>query len=254
LRTLTAAQLLTVWENALSQPPWQRAIALLAAVLPNLSEDMLARLPLGQRDAYLLSLRESLFGPKLTSLATCPACAERLELTFNLDDIRAGRLPDPNAMPDPAAQEQLWLSMDGYTVNLRLPNSLDLVEIAGMHNPEAAHARLLERCLLSIQEKGSARTAADLPPEVVQGIAGRMAEADPQGDIQILLTCPRCSHHWQAAFDPITFLWAEINAWAQRMLREVHLLAGAYGWREADILALSPLRRQAYLQLVLGGA
>src|SRR5206468_730296 len=37
---------------------------------------------------------------------------------------------------------------------------------------------------------------------------------------------------------------------AGRLLREVDALARAYGWREPDILALTPWRRDAYLQLV----
>ena len=42
------------------------------------------------------------------------------------------------------------------------------------------------------------------------------------------------------------------TAWAVRLLGEVHELASAYGWREHDVLALSPWRRQAYLQMVRG--
>ena len=37
-----------------------------------------------------------------------------------------------------------------------------------------------------------------------------------------------------------------------RFLRDVHTLASTYGWREADILALSPWRRQYYLALIAG--
>ncbi|HEX2516118.1 MAG TPA: phage baseplate protein, partial [Chloroflexota bacterium] len=37
---------------------------------------------------------------------------------------------------------------------------------------------------------------------------------------------------------------------ARRLLREVHTLARAYGWREAEILALPGRRRQTYLDLV----
>jgi hypothetical protein len=33
------------------------------------------------------------------------------------------------------------------------------------------------------------------------------------------------------------------------MLYDVHALASAYGWREADVLAMSPMRRQVYLEL-----
>jgi hypothetical protein len=34
------------------------------------------------------------------------------------------------------------------------------------------------------------------------------------------------------------------------MVREVHRMASAYGWREADILAMSAFRRQRYLELI----
>jgi len=33
-------------------------------------------------------------------------------------------------------------------------------------------------------------------------------------------------------------------------LSDVHTLARAYGWRERDILTLSPTRRQFYLNMV----
>jgi hypothetical protein len=48
----------------------------------------------------------------------------------------------------------------------------------------------------------------------------------------------------------VSFLWSEIHSWAQRLLRDVHAIAAAYGWREGDILAMNPLRRQAYLELI----
>jgi len=254
MRPLSASQLLTLWEYGLAQPPWQRAITLLAAAFPDLPADALVRLPLGKRDDYLLMLRENLFGPQLTSLATCPSCGERLELSFLVADIRVEGLPDPGGEHAWDQDVELSLSMDRYNVMFRLPNSLDLAEIAGMSTLEQARLHLLERCLLSVEEDGAARTVADLPVPVTNAIAERMASADPQGDVQIALNCPNCGHQWQTTFDPLAFIWIEINAWAQRILREIHLLAGAYGWREADILALSPRRRQAYLQMVMGSA
>jgi hypothetical protein len=48
----------------------------------------------------------------------------------------------------------------------------------------------------------------------------------------------------------VTFFWKEIAAHAKRLLREVHILAAAYKWREADILAMNPNRRQYYLEMV----
>jgi hypothetical protein len=251
MRPLSAAQLLNLWEYGSAQPAWQRALSLLAAALPDSSAEALARLPLGRRDAYLLSLRESLFGPRLASLATCPACGERLELSFNTADVRAGSLPDPEESLQ-AGQGAISLELDDTQVSFRLPNSLDLAEIAGASSPEQARQELLARCLLSAQEKGSDRSLAQLPDNLTEAIVKRMAAADPQGDVQIALTCPACAHQWQLAFDILSYLWSEINAWAQRTLREIHLLAQAYGWRETDILALSPGRRGLYLQMIVG--
>ena len=44
-------------------------------------------------------------------------------------------------------------------------------------------------------------------------------------------------------------LWEEIEARALVLLREVHHLASAYGWSEAQILALTPARRASYLAM-----
>ena len=65
----------------------------------------------------------------------------------------------------------------------------------------------------------------------------------------INLSCPACAGAWSATFDIAGFLWKEIHAWAKTALRGVHVLARAYGWRESDVLALSPTRRQIYLEL-----
>jgi hypothetical protein len=111
---------------------------------------------------------------------------------------------------------------------------------------------LLERCLISAELNGEAVVTSELSDEILEAIATKMLEADPQGDVQLALTCPACSHRWQITFDILSFFWNEINVWAQRVMREIHVLASSYGWREADILALSPWRRQVYLQMAMG--
>ena len=77
-----------------------------------------------------------------------------------------------------------------------------------------------------------------------------MADADPQADVQLAMTCPTCGQTRKAAFDIASFFWSEIERWSLRMFREVHTLATAYGWREKEILGMSAWRRQVYLQLV----
>jgi hypothetical protein len=78
-----------------------------------------------------------------------------------------------------------------------------------------------------------------------------MAAADPRADVELALACPACAHEWTAAFDAAAFLWSELDAWTRRTLHDVHTLATAYGWTEAEVLALGR-RRHVYLELVGG--
>ncbi len=244
MRALTAPELLSVWEQGQAQPHVHQALQLLGAASPDLAPEALARLSIGQRDARLLTLREWTFGPQLVGLARCPRCDERLELTLALADIRAE--------PEPQPQEAYTCSAADYVVRWRLPNSLDLLTVSGSLDTAEAHRRLLERCVLEARQAGEERSAAQVPPEVVEAMVRQMAEADPQANVQLSLTCPACGDAWQAPFDIVSFFWSEIDAWARRTLREVHALALAYGWTERDTLALSPQRRQLYLEMATG--
>lgn len=244
MRPLSAAELLNTWEQGLGQPPAQRALNLLVAACPDTPHDVLVRLSIGQRDGCLLTLREWMFGSQLASLVACPRCGERLELTFDTAQIRAAPVHEP--------AEALALEVAGYEARFRLPNSLDALVSTSHGDVAAARRALLERCLLEVRRAGEAIVPRDLPPEIVDAVSARMAEDDPQADVRLALECPACDLPWQATFDIVSFFWNEIEAWAYRLLRDVHTLATAYGWREADIVALSPWRRQMYLEMVSG--
>ena len=250
MRAISASQLLEIWERGLSQPPLQRALLLLAAAYPDSSLEALSALPIGQRDSRLLSLREVTFGSNLQSLATCPACHERLELNFEVADLRgvASNLGGEEVV-DP--EMVLSLAVAGFNLTFRLPDSQDLAMVSGDSAADYRN-KLLRRCLLEAKKKGKKVAVEQLPEKVFEAIENRMAEADPQANLQIDLTCPACEHRWQATFDIFSYLWKEIDAWAQHILREVHVLASNYGWHEKDILAMNPLRRQIYLEMILG--
>ena len=249
MRALSATELLDAWEQGVGQTPARRAMALLAPACPERSPDALARLSIGQRDARLLALREWTFGSRLLSLATCPGCGERLDLALDTADIQPSPLPRDEAGGE-SQSEALSLAVDGYEVQFRLPDGLDLEAIAGHDDAAVARQALLQRCLLGACHEGDEVAAGRLPASVEESVVEAMARADPQADVVLDLSCPACDHRWQAVFDIASFFWTELDAWARRTLREVHLLASAYGWREAEILALSPWRRQAYLEMV----
>lgn len=237
---LNATNLLTAWEQAVSQHPLQRAVTLLALACPQKSVDEWARVSIGERDRQLLQLRDELFGSKFEAIATCPKCAERLELAFSTQDL----LTQPAEIaksPGP-----MRLKSGGYEVDYRLPTTADLLAVAD--NPTHARELLLERCL-DARNDGVAVPAASLPGAVVRELGQRMADANPQAEVQILLDCPACSHNWPTVFDILSYLWGEIDDWAQRLLHDVHSLALVYGWSERDILSMSATRRRLYLEM-----
>ena len=235
-----ARELLEAWEHGLGRSPAHRALTLLATASPGTPLSEIARLPAGTRDLGLLRLRSELFGDRVDAVCSCPACGERLDACFNARDL----LRDDDTAVSGASAPARPLSLRGNQVTVRAPNSLDLLAVAGEPDIPAARRALLRRCLADT-------TLPDpLPDDLAEELAAQIAALDPRARIELDLTCAACGHAWPAVFDIASFLWAEISAWAHRTLRDVHAIASAYGWHEADILAMSPLRRQCYLELV----
>lgn len=236
------ARLLAVWEQGAELPPAARAWLLVRAHDPELPDADLARLSVGDADRRLLALRTAAFGDRFDAVSRCPACDEAIELEFGAADFPAS--------PEPRDIEELRrLSAGGLRVDYRLPTLGDLAVAARAGGPDAARATLVARCIVRVT-RGRDRSA-EPSAEVVSAVGEALEAADPMAGARLELRCPACDHTWASAFDLGAYLWAELDAWAERMLREVHLLARAYGWREADILAMSSRRRRAYLELVL---
>lgn len=242
---VSAADLLSVWERGLGQLLVHQGLLLLAASSPGAPPEDLDKLSLGQRNRRLLTLREQVFGPKLASVAACPSCQSELQLAFTVAEVRTP--------PGESADATLTLALDDYEVRFRLPDSSDLLALVGSRDIAAGRSLVLARCLLEARHHGVLRPVEQLPDNLVDAVMDRMAKADPQADVQLNLECPECGLTWSAAFDIVSYFWSELHSWARRTLHDVHLLASAYGWREADILALSPKRRQFYLDMIGGG-
>ncbi|AFZ12025.1 hypothetical protein Cri9333_1116 [Crinalium epipsammum PCC 9333] len=246
MRPLSADRILQIWEIGQSQHPIDRALTLLTFACPDRTAQELASLSIGQRDAYLLTLREMTFGSKINGFAECPQCSEQLEFAMNVGDIRIVELVEPQA-------QQYSLVAEEFELQFRLPNSWDLAAIVGYQDVGAANLQLIERCLLQVSRDGVAVNYSELSASAIAQLASQMLECDPQAEILFDLNCPACNHSWQVLFDIVVFFWKELSVEAKRLLREVHQLARFYGWRETDILSMSAMRRQFYLDMVSDG-
>jgi hypothetical protein len=243
MRALSARDVLLVWDAGRERHPVDRALLLLGAALPRYTRDELAALPVGQRDALLLTLRERTLGTALECFVRCPGCGGSLEFSARVDELR---VMDPFA---PVAREHA-LVLEEFDLRFRLLDSRDLAAVAGEPEPARARRALLERCVVRASRNGDEVEPGRLPETVLARLSAALVERDPQSELEFNLACAGCGHGWTAALDPAGFFWTELNGVARRLLREVHALASAYGWHEADIVGMSAARRSAYLELV----
>jgi len=243
MRGLEPHELLAVWERGAPLSPAQRALLMLSAG----REDQAAReaggLSVGRRDSRLLSLRVATFGSRMTGLADCPVCATALEWSVDARDVGLSEDASPSSQP-------YTLRLGDWEVRFGLPTAQDLADLPSGDGLEANRRRLLGACVIEALKGGKPVDAQELPYEFQSALSARMAELDPQAEIHMALHCPACGHDWMGVFDVATYLWAEMSVLAERLLREVHEMASAYGWSEADILAMRPGRREAYLEMI----
>jgi hypothetical protein len=238
---LTAsAELLATWERGLVCPGPARALVLHRAARPEVSPGELLQVPAGAREADLYALRRALFGDRMEVLAECSSCSEVLE--FDLDAGVLATRPDRGGEP-------LRVVEDGWEVEFRPPTVGDLIEAAEFGDAAAARRELVARCTLAAYHDTRPVDAGELPESIQRRLAETAERADPSGDITLQVACPGCGAETPLQLDIAGYLWAELDFWARDLLFDVHVLAGAYGWTELDVLALSPLRRSYYLEL-----
>jgi len=252
MHALSISELTDLWEIGTDRPLPQRALLLLQAACPEISSDELTDLPIGERDSKLIELRGLTFGQNFAAATKCPGCGETVELNLTAQDFTIRDAVPSESLIAQNDNGSLNFHTMGFDIRFRIPNSRDLIDGVESTGPEtdAARRSILLKCILSLKQNGRDVSTDKLPDTVLQSIEHQMELADPLSDIQLVLACPTCGNHWQALFDILTFFWSEIDTWARHILFQVHLLASAYGWSEAEILALSPERRQLYLKLI----
>jgi len=244
MRALSFAEMLSVWERGWNRSPLDQALLILSAAQPDLPATALEEMSIGQRDRELLELLAQTFGPKLACRADCPQCNEELEFALDVSQLRNSHAE--------ADQQPLTATVEECEIRYRTPNSEDLRAVAGSPDLTEARRQLVLRCITRASQGGVEKPVKLLPDTLTDHVSNLIVRADPQLDTQVEIRCPACSHAWSASFDIGSYFWSELSAWARRSLWEVHALASAYGWSEADVLAMGPVRRHLYLEMAHG--
>jgi hypothetical protein len=242
MRPLSTSALLSVWEKSNNRSLPDKALLLLDTACSDGEPADPALLSIGDRDARLLQLREWMFGSSLLNTSHCPACGEQIEWVTDISDLRF--------LPDKVSQPSYSLQTDAFNIQFRLPNSYDLSKVYSDSAYQSDPVKLLAGCVLDVQHETGQYNIHDLPIEVYDKLDQEMSVHDPLADIRMALSCPGCSHAWDAQFDIVQYLWKEIDSWARHILHDVALLASTFGWSEAEILNMSPQRRHLYLDMI----
>jgi len=236
LIAISAPQLISIWETGINQHPLERPITMLT-LTSSAPGETLEKLSIGQRNAELIQLRKTIFGQSLVCVVACPFCQESLEFTLNLNELEQSH--------STAATQSI--KINEFEIIFRSITTADLLAIRNCHEIAQATRQLLQQCVLNCCQSQQVIPLKQLPDSVVDALAKEMSACDPQAELLLNLACTVCEEKWQAPLDIATIIWEEIQQKALQLLNEVHQLASAYGWLEQDILALTPQRRQFYL-------
>jgi len=216
--------LLNAWDRGRLEPEVTRAVTLLASALPSSDAQKLALMPLCERNALLLELRALSFGPVMDGYAICPECMGSLEFQLAVESLLAQTRSKQEDRDEDAE------------IQMRAANTIDLLACLQEEDAEKGRRVLVMRC----------GGGDDFSSEAIE----RFESANSGAEILCRLECPECGSQPALDFDIAAFFWHEVRSAARQLLQEIHWLAKAYGWNEAEILALTSQRRQAYLEMV----
>lgn len=220
----------------------ERSLIAINVAFPEKSWEELIAMPIGGRDQYLLELYGLCFGNSIAGVCDCPSCDKEIELTIPIDHFRS---EDPTIRPATVS-----VDVGRYQVQSRLPDSSVLMSINHFQELKEARSSLIGHCIVSSTYRGKAISPHRLPVYVLKALAESILMADPQAELLMEVHCPACDHAWEIQFDISFYFWDSLAASANSLDWEVHVLASAYGWKEADILAMNAWRRHRYIQRV----
>jgi len=283
IRVLTGDDQARLTELAATLTPPALATALVACGVRRLgriepvTQEVARLLAAGDRERLLFAIYGSSVGPRIEAIGSCGGCGASLEVDLEVAELvgpRAGTDGDlrhtlpagrraPTSSRDAsavapagvvtAAVEEIEIEAGGrrWRVQLRVPNGGDLehTAVARDDGQEPADA-LLARLVVDVAtgDGGAADRAAWWP--LLRGpLDEALARLDPQAQATVALACPDCGAVTDAVLDASTFVVPAL-VHAPGLTDEVHRLARAYHWSEAEILALPVARRRRYLELV----
>ena len=221
--------------DPLARPQPVAAVRVLAACLeaagrPPAEETLLAW-PVSHRLQGLLAVTIATRGEHWVMTATCsePSCGASMDLPLSLNAFR--RSADPAVVP--------CALPDGRSIDLAVPTGAD--QLAWLAAGDASPSAILGRLTTLPDDVDAIR------PDWLEAIEAALDRADPLTTQEIDTVCPECGAEVSFELDLEARCLALLAAEQPGMLDDIHALATAYHWSEAEIMAIPPSRRRKYL-------
>lgn len=210
-----------------------RLAALLSAA--GADADALAAETLGARNRRLIALHDDWVGGAIEARVACTACATANSFPVPKDKMRA--------LPPAAPDARVTLSYRGGEIAYRVPVMADIAAVGAAADLRTA---MLDRCAMGPDPV----PAAELDAAALEAIEAGFDRIDPLASIVVESACSECGAAIAASVDLAAFVASDLDRLHATLLRDVDTLASAYGWGEAEILALPAERRARYVAMI----
>jgi hypothetical protein len=200
--------------------------------------ETIRNLTLGDRIALILQVRKAVFGEKIQAVLKCPICKEALSLDFSVRSLLQPAKPSPKTA--------YTVEFENFVFIVKAVTGADLELVASVQDGENPQEQLARICIIS----STPPLPEKLSDELILAVSLKLQEIDPQADIVLSITCPKCIQPFQVPLDIEDYFFKEITARLKQLEREIHWIALNYHWSEDAILSLPVSKRKRYIELI----
>ncbi|MGA3070004.1 MAG: hypothetical protein ABSD43_07280 [Terracidiphilus sp.] len=225
----------------------ERALAVLPRLVqaPEMASDAVesrgpwAALTVTDFETALLGLRRFLFGDTIACLFRDRShkCGAPMELEFSIAAFLGEASPRMPRGVRRSEEDPRWFHLPGDAALFRLPTVEDQLQV--LDEPRAA-TLLARRCVKSLRPGTRALARAERAMEAMAPLVSRPLAG----------SCPECGETVTMPLNVPRLVMDELRARAAGVHEEIHVIAAAYHWAEAAILAMPQSRRRAYAETI----
>jgi hypothetical protein len=193
--------------------------------------------PVGDRIAALVAIASIGHAEPFSVPLRCPmaTCGDDLEVELTWDEIAL--------VARRASRDPFEVRARGIAYRIRRPTGLDQVR----WGTQLASAR---DALADLIEAGPVE---GLTPARMARLEGALDDHDPLVSFGLDVVCPTCGEATRHEPSLVSIAAARFRRIQAQLVDDIHDLARAYGWGEAEILRIPPWRRARYRALIAAG-